>query len=792
MGQTRTIRQLLGWQKVQWVNKFSASAAGSPRARRCTARANRTRCQLDHSHALPSCPMVPSDSSVQARARPLRMRLLLLAASGLLPLVIVLGWGLDHLVAERRAEAERSVLELSRALATAVDAELSSVTTLLQQLSTSDELERADLRSFRLSTRRTAEQLGWYYVTLSDGEGRILLRTNEPFGASNPVSVEPQSLIRAIETGRPVVSHVIESRLFNSPSFAVRVPVMRGGQVVYVLSAVLPTTRILSVLTRQNIPPGSVTSVFDHTSRRVARVPSSTSTYPSPTLQELLNRGDSQGVGRTLTVEGAEAYAGYSRIPGARWVVAVGMSVAEANEGLHALLRAVAIGLAASLALAVLLAWVLSLRVLEPIHTLKQGALALGRGAPVQLPQLDIDELDEVALALTAAASDRDRAAAQVNNALRTAEEANRSKDQFLAVLGHELRNPLAPIATAVQLMALKGDDKTVQERRIIERQLFHVTRLVDDLLDVSRITSGRLTIRHEPVRVANVLSQVVDSIRPSLEQRALSLELAPDMSEAWVAGDEVRLVQIFNNLLINAVKFTPPGGSIRVKATMSEREVQVDVEDTGIGITTAELERVFDLFYQAPQSADRARGGLGLGLPIVKSLVDMHGGSVHASSAGSGQGSCVTVRLPRCEAPAFSEEPAAVSLAQGAGKVLVVDDNVDAADTCATLLEMSGYSVRSAYTPEAALELLRHFTPDVAILDIGLPGMSGYELARRMRTAPLGYRGRLVALTGYGQASDMAASQEAGFDAHVTKPVAPDTLLDLVNTLSSSIDTAS
>jgi len=169
-----------------------------------------------------------------------------------------------------------------------------------------------------------------------------------------------------------------------------------------------------------------------------------------------------------------------------------------------------------------------------------------------------------------------------------------------------------------------------------------------------------------------------------------------------------------------------------------------------------------------------------------------MHGGSVQASSAGSGRGSCLAVRLPRCDPPAFSEQPAPVPIAQGAGKVLVVDDNVDAADTCATLLEMSGYTVRSAYTPEAALELLRHFTPDVAILDIGLPGMSGYELASRMKNPPHAWRGRLVALTGYGQATDMAASHEAGFDAHVTKPVAPDTLLDLVNTLSSSIDTAS
>jgi CheY-like chemotaxis protein/anti-sigma regulatory factor (Ser/Thr protein kinase) len=276
----------------------------------------------------------------------------------------------------------------------------------------------------------------------------------------------------------------------------------------------------------------------------------------------------------------------------------------------------------------------------------------------------------------------------------------------------------------------------------------------------------------------------VVDAIQPSLHRRSLSLALGPGMEQAWVAGDEVRLVQVFNNLLVNAIKFTSAGESIRVKAAVADSEVQVDVEDTGVGISPAELERIFELFYQAPQSPDRAQGGLGLGLPIVKSLVSMHGGTVHASSAGPGQGSCVTVRLPLCEPPAASEDVAPRSAAQGAGDILVVDDNEDAADTCSTLLEMSGYTVRVAYSPEEAFEILRQFTPQLAILDIGLPGMSGYELARVMRAAPIGFRGRVVALTGYGQAADIAASQDAGFDAHLTKPVGHSQLLEVVDKL--------
>jgi CheY-like chemotaxis protein len=369
------------------------------------------------------------------------------------------------------------------------------------------------------------------------------------------------------------------------------------------------------------------------------------------------------------------------------------------------------------------------------------------------------------------------------------AEEANRSKDQFLAMLGHELRNPLAPISNAVQLMALKGDERTAPERRIIERQLVHVTRLVDDLLDISRIISGRLALKRERVPIAQVLTQVSDTIRTSLQQRTLKLDFSPSATQAWVGGDEVRLVQVFNNLLVNAIKFTSSTGAIYVKAAVAEGEVRIDVSDDGVGMSEADLDHVFDLFYQAPQSADRALGGLGLGLPIVKSIVEMHGGRVHAVSAGLNQGSCLTVWLPLCEAPAPHDEVVAPPPTQGSGQVLVVDDNEDAADTCATLLEISGYQTRVAYTPEGAIEVMREFTPEVAILDIGLPGMSGYELARVLKRG--GYAGRLVALTGYGQATDVAAAKAAGFDAHLTKPVTSDELLELIGKLSPAHSTA-
>ncbi|MCM2251195.1 MAG: ATP-binding protein [Ramlibacter sp.] len=729
--------------------------------------------------------MAQPDQSSLARVRPLRMRLLLLAASGLAPLLMLLAWGINHLIDERRNEAENTVLELSRALATAVDAELRSVVNILEHIGTSDELEQADLRSFQMSAERTAQQLGWLFIVLSDADGRALMRTHERIAATEPNSIEPESLARAIATKAPVVSRVIQAPGQPSTSFAVRVPVVRSGKVTYVLSAHLPTEFISAVLTRQDLPVGSVASIFDQTHRRVVRSRPSSSTAPSASLQALIERAGVQGVGIAVTQEGLETYTGYTRLAGSAWLVVVGTSVEESNKGLHALLRAVVLGVVASFALAMLIAWVLTRRILEPIDALKEGAAALGRGDPLHLPPLDIVELDDVAVALKNAAADRDSAATRVAHALHEAEEANRSKDQFLAVLGHELRNPLAPITTAVRLMALKGDDKTAKERRIIERQLDHVTRLVDDLLDVSRITSGRLEIRREPVRLAQVLTQVVEAIRPLLHQRTLSLVLDPAMDEVWISGDEVRLAQVFNNLLANAIKFTPTGGSIRVRAGASGSQARVEIEDTGVGLSRVELDRIFDVFYQAPQSSDRARGGLGLGLTIVRSLVTMHGGTVAAASAGPGQGTCITVRLPVTQPPAPADDAPRACATRGSGNVLVVDDNEDAANTCATLLRMSGYTVRTAYSPQGALEALRQFTPQAAILDIGLPGMSGYDLAGAMRAPPFHYRGRLVALTGYGQASDMAASRQAGFDAHLTKPADLANLLALLEKFS-------
>ena len=358
--------------------------------------------------------------------------------------------------------------------------------------------------------------------------------------------------------------------------------------------------------------------------------------------------------------------------------------------------------------------------------------------------------------------------------ARRAAEDATRAKDEFLAMLGHELRNPLSPIVTATRLLKVRGVNG--KEIQIIERQLRQLVRLVDDLLDVSRITRGTIELHEERVTLADVVTRAIETTSPLLEQRRHPLVVSvPDTFV--VRGDPGRLAQVFGNLLANASKYSDPGTEIQVWARALGDRVEVRVRDRGIGIRADQLERVFDLFVQQPQSLDRSAGGLGLGLAIVQNLVKAHRGSVRAESGGLGVGSEFIVDLPLAISdPETSKPTSSVSDHDERGaamhRVLVVDDNEDAAETLAHLLEAMGHRVQVAFDGKTALDVAATFHPEVALLDIGLPVMDGYELASRLKRMPGGADVRLIAITGYGQARDRAAALQAGFSEHVVKPV--------------------
>ncbi|MDQ3170365.1 MAG: ATP-binding protein [Acidobacteriota bacterium] len=363
------------------------------------------------------------------------------------------------------------------------------------------------------------------------------------------------------------------------------------------------------------------------------------------------------------------------------------------------------------------------------------------------------------------------------------AESANRAKDEFLAMLGHELRNPLSPILTALQLMNLRGSDGTERERTVIERQVSHLTRLVDDLLDVSRIARGKVELKMEIVEMSEIAGNAIELASPIIEQRRHTLSVGVPRYGLAVNGDPTRLSQVVSNLLTNAAKYTPAGGRITVTAEQEGGDVVLRVRDTGAGIAPEMLPRIFELFVQEGQAVDRSQGGLGLGLTIVRNLIQHHGGSVAALSDGPGKGSEFIVRLPMAaearESPVVAQpRPAASKEARaGAPRILVVDDNVDAAEMLAEVLGQKGYETRTAHDPPAAIRTAAEFLPDVALLDIGLPVMDGYELARHLRAIPGLAEVKLIALTGYGQASDHQRTRDAGFKHHLVKPVDFDAL---------------
>ncbi|WP_245200352.1 ATP-binding protein [Herbaspirillum sp. LeCh32-8] len=356
--------------------------------------------------------------------------------------------------------------------------------------------------------------------------------------------------------------------------------------------------------------------------------------------------------------------------------------------------------------------------------------------------------------------------------------EADRRKDEFLAMLGHELRNPLAPIGAAAQLLSLSAEnpDKVRSTSQIIARQVKHMTSLIDDLLDVARVTRGLITLDRELISVNQILADAAEQVDPMLRARQHELELKLAADPFTVEGDRKRLVQVFANVLQNAVKYTPNGGKIVVTSEVGETEGAVHIADNGIGMTQDMVDHVFDLFAQAERSADRSQGGLGLGLSIVESLVRSHGGSVAAHSDGLGQGSTFTIRLPlhrqTDQAPAASASVVANAAASGSLRVLVVDDNQDAADTLAMLMEAGGYEVSVHYTARDALAAAQESLPHICLLDIGLPDMNGNELARELRKLPGASSAVLVAITGYGQQEDRDSSRRAGFDHHFVKPV--------------------
>jgi signal transduction histidine kinase/ActR/RegA family two-component response regulator len=727
-----------------------------------------------------------------ARSVPLRKRLLLLAAAGMLPIAIMSGIALVALFEQQRRQAERAGMEIARAISIAVDAEIQSTISALEILANSTMLDAADLPGFaRMLERALPQQPNWRVANLHDPEGHVLVSTSLSPSPRPSGLIERESFERVLSERRPVVGYLAR-RPGGTWAVALRVPVVRDGALRYVLSAAVRAESILEVVKRQNLPEGWVITVTDGKGVRIARSPGhelAIGTPVSESLQKLLQPSTHEGQGLSITTEGLPVYAAFARVADTGLTVALGVPQQVVDIGARRSLVAYGSGVLLSIVLGVLAALYIARSINRPIARLRDAANAVGRGEHPQAPETGIRELRDVADALVAASVQRAHGEAEREQLLRreqaaraAAESANRAKDEFLAMLGHELRNPLGAISNAAALLQHPALDPKGRNDAlgIITRQVGHLTRLTDDLLDAGRAIMGKIVLQRRPLNLAQVAAEAVSTLKAA--GRTARHRLVESYEPVWVEADRIRVDQIINNLVVNAVKYTPPGGRIEVIVRREGSQAVLCVKDDGIGLEPALAARVFDLFVQGDRDLDRALGGLGIGLTLVRRLAEMHGGTATVRSEGTDLGSEFRVAFPAIEAPDLTQPQAAPVTRTRGRDILIVEDNPDARETLQHLLELAGHTVRTAGDGVAGLQAILTARPDIALVDIGLPLMDGYEVARRVRAAE-GPQARslLVAVTGYGLPEDRERALAAGFDAHVVKPVDTQALEELL-----------
>ena len=710
----------------------------------------------------------------------LRSRLYLLVAGTVIPLAllaVVLG---ALIVDHERDTVQSQTLARNRAVMSAVDAELHGYLSTLEAVASNARLAAGDLRAFHDDMQRALKsQAEWDNVILSDAAGRELLVGIKPFGEQLPEDADPESLRQAVSTRKAVVGNIRRWASTGRYAVAVRLPIVEGPRVAYVLSAVVSPIPFETLLQRQNLQQGWVMALVDASGHFIARVPSrSPADLASPTLREGIASAP-EGWNRGATVEGNDVHTAHLTSSYSRWSLGLAIPTEQVYASAFRYGIALAVGTVATVLLALLFAWGMSRRITRPIGELASVARNLGVSTTatdrVRLSE-GIEEVRDVYRALDAADT-----AIREREALRQREEvalkaADRAKDEFLAMLGHELRNPLSAITTSSHVLraSAPGTRMHNQSQAIIERQARQMTRLVEDLLDISRLTMGKVSLQPEAFDLAQLAGQLVQTWEQS--GRAVAGRIRPALSRAWVEADRARIEQVVTNLLDNANRFTPEGAHIHLRVREEQGRAVIEVADEGAGIEPHLIGEVFKPFAQAPQGVDRSHGGLGLGLAVVQRLVEMHGGSVSVASPGRGQGATFTVSLRAIDAPERTEpqqEPSTRAAPTGL-RVLVVEDGDDAREMMEAMLSLHGHQVQTAANGLQAVADSARFHPDVVLLDIGLPDVDGYEVARRLRAGPLGRQLHIVALTGYGQSEDEAAAYAAGCDRHMTKPVEP------------------
>ena len=725
--------------------------------------------------------MKPSASFLKLSS--LRSRLMLLVALAILPLAVMTVVGGMR---EREQAVQASEENLRRLTNLAAANEAQSIERARQIL--------VDLASVPDLLGPTAGCNALLADVLDRNEGYVnfgLIQLNGDVSCSavpmlHPVNLGDRSHFkRAISERRFIAGDYVFGRVIRRHTINLTYPVIdRSGTVAAVVFAAMDLAGLDTFVNDINLPPGSVLVTADANGTIISRRPDPERWFGSRVPARL--REAMQGAGRRAVViqdeDGVERLHTFARVGVptlSDYTVTIGIPTEIVTAGARRAQLMSLVGLAATTMLALLAAWLAGdVLIVQRVRKLKDTATRIAAGdldarSGIAYEREEIGQLAEALDGMAAILQKKEAARGLAERELRAADQR---KDEFLAMLAHELRNPLAPISTGAHLLKLLHSDNAqiTQTCAIIARQVEHMTGLVDDLLDVSRVTRGLVSLSTQVLDLRKVVDDAAEQIRPLIATRRHTVVLDLPLDAATVKGDHKRLVQVVANLLNNANKYTPEGGRIELRLRQDDGDYVLTVSDDGIGMEPALVARVFDLFSQAERTPDRSQGGLGLGLALAKSLVELHGGSVQAESAGLGKGSSFTVRLPR------HTQDLPVSIAQSRGqataatplKVLLVDDNLDAAHTLQLFLGAGGHTVEVAYCGADAVDVARVFEPDVCLLDIGLPDFDGNELARRLRRMPQSTGATLIAMTGYGRQQDREAAMAAGFDHYMVKPV--------------------
>ncbi|HYC42000.1 MAG TPA: ATP-binding protein [Noviherbaspirillum sp.] len=729
------------------------------------------------------------------RVGALESRLFLIVLAGLLPLAVLSFATLLYSAQTRRHELIEASQDTMRAVITAVDAELATSLAALDALAVSPRLAAGDLEGFHKEARELLERRsGWLNVVLTDPEANQRVNAYLPFGARLPSRVDPAAIEDAVRTGKQGVGNILLAPVLKQHAFSVRVPIVQDGAVRYVLTAVISPDSIRSILDRQRRPDAGVVAILDKNHSIVARTLGQqewVGRKPSPGLLSLLEQGDEGGFAATKTLEGRSVYSVYWRSPLSGWSAAVGIPTEVIDSPIRRSYIVLGGAILVSLLLGLWTAYLLSRTVSRPLQELARAAVAVGQGEMPMVAQSDLPEVRDVATALSTAYIEREKllqgerdARLYEQEARLHAENANKAKDEFLAMLGHELRNPLAAITTASEILDImdrapsRDKEAAGEARAIIRRQVRHLARLTDDLLDAGRVILGKINLERTPVDLASIVRGSVETLRGT--GRLGGIVLDEQLEHAWVEGDVTRLDQVVANLLVNAVKYTPQPGTIRVTLTLQDGEAVLRVRDSGLGLEADLLPRIFELFVQGRRSLDRSQGGLGIGLTLVRRLVELHGGHVEARSEGPDKGSEFIVTLPAIDAPDNIPVGPAKPASRTPRTVVVVEDNHDVRAGLRAALELDGHRVVEAEDGASGIDAVLQEEAEIALIDIGLPLVDGFGVARALRERAV-HKVQLIAMTGYGSEEDINRGKLAGFDAYLVKPVDLDALQRLM-----------